>query len=256
MIRGIVGRKVGMTQIFDDEGRQVPVTVIAAGPCHVLQVRSLERDGYAAVQVGFEDVPLARLPQPQRGRQKNLAAGRKADIERRKEELAAQLSALSGDENAADDDKASLQRRLDALEQELQAADKLGKRRLFEFDLEGGEAPAIGTAVTVEMFAAGDKVRVTGTSKGRGFAGAMKRHGFHGSDEGHGTMVPRKPQSSGATDAARTFKGTRKPGHMGSVRRTQRGLTVVRVDAERGLLLVKGAVPGPNKGLVLVRKQD
>jgi large subunit ribosomal protein L3 len=251
MVRGIVGRKVGMTQIFDEQGRRIPVTVIQAGPCHVTCVRSVAKEGYAAVQVGFEDVSRDRLTRPERGHQKGLDAGRKADLERRKSELAASLS----DEDRSEDEKASAQRRLDAMEREASEIDKVGKRHLFELAYEG-EAPPVGFAVTVEMFNPGDKVKVIGTSKGRGFAGVMKRHGFHGSDEGHGSMVNRKPQSSGATDAARTFKGTRKPGHMGSVRRTQRSATVVRVDAERGLLLVKGPAPGPNKGLVLVTRQD
>jgi large subunit ribosomal protein L3 len=251
MVQGIVGKKVGMTQIFDEAGRQIPVTVIQAGPCHVTQVRMVEKEGYAAVQVGFEDVPMTKLNQPRRGHQKGLAAGRAADIKTRREALSASM----GDENLSDDDKASIQRRIDALERESSEADKVGKRHLVEFALSGDETPAIGTAITVEMFNPGDKVKVTGTSKGRGFAGVMKRHGFHGSDEGHGSMVNRKPQSSGATDAARTFKGTRKPGRMGGVQRTQRSATVVRVDAERDLLLVKGPVPGPNKGLVVVLRQ-
>ena len=239
-----------MTQIFDEAGRQIPVTVILAGPCHVTQVRTVEKDGYAAIQLGFEDVPARKLTKPVAGHQKGLAAGRKADLEKRRKELAASMDA----EGVTDDAKASIRRRLDALEQETRDAGDLYKRKLMEFESLGGEMPTLGTAITVEMFAPGEQVKVYGTSKGKGFAGVVKRFGFHGGDKGHGGMVPRKPQSSGATDAARTFRGTRKPGHMGHVRETQRGVKIVRVDIERNLLLVKGSIPGPNQGLVVVSK--
>jgi large subunit ribosomal protein L3 len=194
-----------MAQIFDEKGQQVPVTVVKVGPCRVVAVRTPEINGYAAVQLGFEETKSHRLTKPVLGHLKAANAG-----------LAKILREVQHD----------------------------------------GEAPGVGDVIGAELFAAGDKVAVSGISKGKGFAGVVKRHHFHGADMTHGSMIHRKPQSSGATDAARTFKGVKKPGRMGGVRVTQKGLTVVRVDAEKGLLLLRGAVPGPNSGLVTVTKQQ
>lgn len=204
MIESILGRKVGMTQIFNEDGTVVPVTVVEAGPVVVTQVRSEDKEGYNAVQVGFMDVNQKRLTKPVLGQFK------KADV--------------------------------------------APKRYLREFRMDELGDVKVGQEFKADIFASGDKVSVTGTSKGKGFAGAVKRWHFHGGDMTHGSMIHRKPQSGGATDAARTFKGVKRPGRMGGDTVTTQGLKVVRVDAEKNLLLIKGAIPGANGGLVVVSK--
>ncbi len=194
-----------MMQIFAEDGRSLPVTVLQAGPCVVVQRRPRASDATAvSVQLGFEEVPEEK---------------RKKAVNR----------PMLG---------------------HFKKAGVAPQRHLREFTLPDGEHLASGQHVKVEVFAAGEKIDVAGISKGKGFAGAMKRHGFHGGPATHGSMSHRRPASSGGTDAARVFKGTKKPGHMGAVRRTVKGVTVVRVEAEKGLLLLKGAVPGPTGGLV------
>ncbi|WP_217923221.1 50S ribosomal protein L3 [Miltoncostaea oceani] len=203
----IIGRKVGMTQIFGEDGARVPLTVIEAGPCHVTQVKTPETDGYDAVQLGFGA-----------GKPKHLTKG--------------QLGHLK---------KAS--------------APPL--RHLHEFSPEelGGEV-AVGDVVTVATFEPGQMVRVTGTSKGKGYAGTIKRHNFKRGPKSHGSHNIRQPGSIGAAAyPARVFKGIRMSGHMGSETVTQRGLQVVDCDPERNLLLVRGAVPGGVNGIVIVRPE-
>lgn len=204
MVNSIIGKKVGMTQVFSEDGSVVPVTVIEAGPAVVTQIRTQDKDGYTAVQVGFGNVSEKRLTKPISGQFKKVGVA--------------------------------------------------PKRYLREFRAEDVGDMQVGQEFKVDVFAAGDKVSVTGVSKGKGFAGAVKRWHFHGADMTHGSMIHRKPQSGGATDAARTFKGVKRPGRMGGERVTTQGLTVVRADAEKNLLLVKGAVPGANGGLVIVKK--
>lgn len=203
---GIIGRKLGMTQIFDESGAVVPVTVIEAGPCPVVQVRTEDRDGYAAVQLGF-------------GAQKDNRATR----------------AEKGHASKAG----------------LETAPRVLKE--FRFDA----APAVGENVTVDGFAQGIRVKVTGVTKGRGFQGVMKRHGFGGGRASHGaTRVHRAPGSIGAgTNPSRVIKGKKMPGHMGDAQQTVRNLLVAKVDAERNLLYVRGAVPGPVNGVVFVTRQ-
>jgi large subunit ribosomal protein L3 len=203
---GIIGRKLGMTQIFDESGAVVPVTVIEAGPCPVVQVRTDDRDGYTAVQLGF-------------GAQKDSRATR----------------AEKGHASRAG----------------LEAAPSVLKE--FRFD----EAPAVGENVTVEGFEKGLRVKVTGVTKGRGFQGVVKRHGFGGGRASHGaTRVHRAPGSIGAgTNPSRVIKGKKLPGHMGNAQQTVRNLLVAKVDAERNLLYVRGAVPGPVNGVVFVTRQ-
>lgn len=214
MIDTILGKKIGMTQIFNEDGSVTPVSVIEAGPCIVTQLKSVETDGYTAVQVGFGAVHPKRVNKPLLG---HFRGGLKS----------------SKHPNVPP------------------------TRYLREVRTEDISDLSVGQAITVdEVFEVGNRVKVTGVSKGKGFAGAVKRHHFHGGDKTHGSMVHRKPQSSGATDAARTFKGTRKPGHMGSRTATVRGLTVVRIDKEKNLLLVKGAVPGPNGGLLRITRLE
>jgi len=199
--RGILATKLGMTQIFDADSRVVPVTVLRAGPCPVTQVRTVERDGYAAVQLGFGAVKRANKP------------------------LAGHF-ARAGVEPT---------------------------RHLVELPLAGTHAP--GEVVTVDVFRTGELVDVTGTSKGKGFAGPMKRHGFSGLGAGHGAhKVHRAPGSIGAcATPGRVFPGTRMAGRHGGTRVTVQSLEVVTVDPARNLLLVRGAVPGANGRLVIVR---
>lgn len=203
-VKGVLGRKIGMTQIFAEDGRVVPVTVLAVEPNVVSQVKTVESDGYSAAQLAFEECNVNRLTRPEQGH--------------------------------------------------LASAGVQPRRFLREFDLQDNATVAVGDAITAEIFAPGEKVVVSGVSKGKGFAGVVKRYHFHGGDMTHGSMIHRKPQSSGATDAARTFKGNRKPGRMGGERVSQQGLKVVQIDTERNLLLVRGAVPGANGGLVEITK--
>jgi large subunit ribosomal protein L3 len=204
---GLIGRKLGMTRLFDEDGSVVPVSVIAAAPNMVTRVRTVERDGYAAVQLGAG--AARRLTKP----------------------VAGQLPPLEKD------------------------APRPSVMREFRVDsTEGYEA---GQALDVTLFAAGDLVDVTGTSKGRGFAGTVKRHHFHRGPVTHGSTNTRQPGSIGAgTTPGRVFKGTRMSGHMGHERVTIQKLEVVRVDAERQLLLVRGPVPGARNGLVVIRKVE
>src|SRR3712207_2086771 len=202
----IIGRKLGMSQIFDENGTVVPVTVIEAGPCPVVQVRSQEKDGYTAVQLGF-------------GQQKERRASR----------------AEKGH----------------ALKAGLESTPAVLKE--FRFD----EAPEVGATVTVDGFEKGGRVKVTGVTKGKGFQGVMKRHGFGGGRASHGaTRIHRAPGSIGAgTNPSRVIKGKRMPGHMGAEQQTVRNLLVAKVDRERNLLYVRGAVPGPINGVVFIQKQ-
>jgi len=201
MTNGLIGRKLGMTRLFAEDGTATPVTVIEAGPCQVVQVKT------GTVQLGF-------------GAQKGKNAS-KAEL---------------GHAKAA------------GLE--------VAPRIIREFDVAGDAAPAAGSTVTVEIFAAGERVKVTGTTKGKGFQGVVKRHGFGGGPATHGNTRHRKPGSIGpGTNPSRVIKGKKMPGHHGAARHTELGLTVVQVDAERNLLFVRGAIPGSKNGIVTVSKQ-
>ncbi len=200
----ILGRKKGMTQLFAEDGTVTGVTVVEAGPCVVTQVRTHEQDGYAAVQLGFEDVPDRLVSKPRSGLFKKTGVS--------------------------------------------------PKRFLREERLTAAASTEVGESVTVESFEPGDLVDVTGTSKGRGFAGTIKRHGFSRGSETHGCMNVRQPGSIGCSAyPARVFKGKRMSGHMGARRRTTKNLTIMRVDSDKNLLFLKGAVPGPPNGFVQVR---
>ncbi len=207
MAIGLLGRKVGMTQVFDPHGKAVAVTVIQAGPCPVVQKRTADHDGYEAIQIGFQSEPKAsRLTRPERGH-----------FDRGKVPY---------------------------------------HRHLREIRLSGGEGEfQVGQVLTVALFAVGDRVRVTGITKGRGFQGGVKRWGYKGGPMTHGSMFHRAPGSIGASSyPSRVFRGHHMPGHMGASRHTVRGLRVVSVDPEKHLLLVRGAVPGPTGALLTVRK--
>lgn len=202
MIRGLLGRKLGMTRTFDDKGEEVPLTLIQAGPCWVTQLRTPERDGYTAVQIGFEETK--RLNKPEAGHLKNLP--------------------------------------------------KL--RHLREVPVDSLEGVTVGARIDASILQPGDRVDVTGTSKGRGFAGVVKRHGFAGGPKTHGQSDRhRAPGSVGSgTTPGRVLKGTRMAGRMGGRRVTVQNLRVVQVDPERHLVALEGAVPGARNGLLLIRK--
>lgn len=211
MINGIIGRKLGMTQIFAEDGTVTPVTVIKAGPCVVVQTKKASgNDGYNAVQLGLvEDKPvkLKNVTKPMRGHFEKTGAGLPPT------------------------------------------------RILREIRLQDEPQEAIGDQVKVDVFTDGDKIEVVGKSKGRGFAGTIKRHGFKRGPESHGSMNVRAPGSIGQSAyPSRVIKGTRSSGHMGDDRVTIKGLTVAKVDAENNLIMVRGAVPGANGSLVVVKK--
>jgi large subunit ribosomal protein L3 len=220
MLQGILGTKVGMTHIFTDEGKMVPVTVIQAGPVYVTQIKTTEdrevalkdgksekrNDGYTAVQVGFGEAKERNLTFPKFGHLK----------------------------------KAGVNKHL---------------RTLREFRVDSVDGLTLGQEIVAgDVFADGDKITVTSTSKGKGFQGGVKRYHFKGQHMTHGYMTHRRPLSNGATGPQRVFKGSRRPGRMGTDTVTQKGLKVVRVDAERNLILVDGSVPGPNGALVTINK--
>jgi large subunit ribosomal protein L3 len=226
MAIGLLGRKVGMTQIFDETGRVVPVTVIEAGPCHILQLRSLERDGYEAVQLGFADKPRRLATRSQRGHVAKLDSKR------------SRSRASAG----------------------VQVAEKAGcepKRFVREFRGPAGEYQ-VGQELTVTLLDGVKSVDVTGISKGRGTAGLMKRHNFKGQRATHG--VKKVHRHSGGTSAntfpARVMKGKKMVGRLGNQKSTMRNIKLVRIDAEKNLVLVRGAVPGPNGGYVVIRQTN
>jgi large subunit ribosomal protein L3 len=204
-VKGILGEKLGMTQVFDTNNRIVPVTVVKAGPCVVTQIRTVEKDGYTAVQLAYGQIDPRKVTKPVAGHFK--------------------------------------------------AADVTPRRHLVELRTDTIADYTVGQELGADVFADGALVDVTGTTKGKGTAGVMKRHGFHGLGAGHGTQRKhRAPGSIGAcATPGRVFKGLRMAGRMGHERQTTQSLVVHKVDAERGLLLIKGAIPGPKGGLVLVR---
>jgi large subunit ribosomal protein L3 len=204
-VSGILGEKLGMTQVFDENNRIVPVTVVKAGPCVVTQVRTPEADGYSAVQIGYGAIDGRKVTKPERGH--------------------------------------------------FEKSGVTPRRYLVEIRTDDASEFTLGQEITAELFEAGRHVDVVGTSKGKGTAGVMKRHGFAGLGAGHGTQRKHRSPGSigGCATPGRVFKGLRMAGRMGGVRTTTQNLTVHAVDAEKGLLLIKGAVPGPTGGLVLVR---
>lgn len=221
MNKAILATKVGMTQIFTEDGTLVPVTVLQAGPCVVTQIKTVENDGYSAVQVGFVD-KKERIVNRDKG-------GKKEVIHRH-----GVNKALKGH------------------------FDKAGvscKRYVREFKFDNASEYALAQEIKADIFATGDKVDATAISKGKGFQGAIKRHGQHRGPMAHGSKFHRHQGSNGACSSpSRVFKGKGMPGHMGCVRVTVQNLEVVRVDAEQNLLLVKGAVPGPKKTLVTIKE--
>jgi large subunit ribosomal protein L3 len=202
MSKGIIGKKIGMTQIFVD-GKAVPVTVVEAGPCFVTQKKTIENDGYNAIQVGFQDKKDKNVNKPLQGH--FAKAGLKPF------------------------------------------------QYLTEFRAENNQEFTVGQEIKVDIFTDGEVIDVTGISKGKGFAGGIKRHGFHRGPMKHGSKYHRRPGSLGAKGPARVFKGRKLPGHAGKEKVTVQNLPIVRVDADRNLLLVKGAIPGPRKGFLVIK---
>ena len=201
MNKGIIGKKIGMTQIFDENGLVIPVTVIEAGPCTVAQVKTVETDGYNAIQLGFGEVKAKHINKPEMG---HFA---KSKLE--------------------------------------------AKKHLREFRLDDISNVKVGDEIKADIFQAGEKVDIQGTSKGKGFQGVIKRHGQHRGPMGHGSMYHRRPGSMGPTSTpGRVFKGKKLPGHMGHVTVTIQNLDIVRVDMDKNVILVKGSVPGC-KGAIL-----
>ena len=206
MAKAILGRKLGMTQIFTEEGQVVPVTVVESGNNVVVQNKTVENDGYNAIQIGFGAIKESKVNSPMKG---HFAKAGVAQV-----------------------------------------------KFIREMRLENASEYNVGDTIGVDIFSAGELVDVTGTSKGKGFAGGIKRHNFARGPMGHGSKSHREPGSTGAMisgHGGRVLKGKKLPGHMGSEKVTVQRLTVVRVDADRNLLLIKGAIPGPKKGLVVVK---
>ena len=206
MAKAILGRKLGMTQIFTEEGQVVPVTVVESGNNVVVQSKTVENDGYNAIQIGFGAIKESKVNSPMKG---HFAKAGVAPV-----------------------------------------------KFVREMRLENASEYNVGDTINVDIFSAGELVDVTGTSKGKGFAGGIKRHNFARGPMGHGSKSHREPGSTGAMisgHGGRVLKGKKLPGHMGSEKVTVQRLTVVRVDADRNLLLIKGAIPGPKKGLVVVK---
>ena len=221
MKKGILATKVGMTQIFNEDGTLVPVTVLQAGPCVVTQVKTVENDGYSAVQVGFVDKKEKTVNKDK--------AGKKEVIHRH-----GVNKALKG---------------------HFEKAGVSSKRYIREFRFENAEEYTLGSEIKADMFAAGDKIDASAISKGKGFQGAIKRLGQHRGPMAHGSKFHRHQGSNGAcSDPSRVFKGKGMPGQMGNKRITIQNLEIVKVDAENNLLLVKGAVPGPKKSLVTIKE--
>ncbi|MGD2152112.1 MAG: 50S ribosomal protein L3 [Gemmatimonadales bacterium] len=237
---GLIGKKIGMTQLFADDGTAVPVTAIEAGPCPIIQVKTEERDGYRAVQLGFG------RKKPRRARKPALGHSEKAGLDYAPS-IVREFRLGAGDV-LADDPHASLARTEAAGEPE---ADEAGE----------GEAAAeqglrVGQVLTVEMFNEGERVKVTGRTKGRGFQGVVKRHGFGGFPKTHGHPSGRLPGSIGpGTDPSRVIKGRKMAGQMGTRRKTIRNLQVVKIDREQNLLFLRGAVPGARNGWLFIGKQ-
>ncbi len=204
MQKAIIGKKVGMTQIFDEKGNVIPVTVVEAGPCVVSQKKTVENDGYNSIQIGFGDLKAQKVNKPMKGH--------------------------------------------------FAKADVAPKRTLREFRLEDTDAYNVGDLIKADIFANGDKVDVSGTSKGKGYQGVIKRWNFQRLKETHGSgPVARHGGSNGCcSDPSRVFKGLKMAGHMGAEKVTVQNLTVAKVDAENNLIAIKGAVPGPNGGIVVI----
>lgn len=294
----ILGKKLGMTQVFTEDGDRVPVTVIEAGPCTITQVKTSDRDGYAALQIGYGEVKERRVNKPLAGHFKKAgvnpvrhlceirvdldsaaawlkapeeapkkAKGKKAKakakeaeavetvVEEEAEAAQAEAAPAEGEEETATAEAAEAEEGGAAKEAEAEAAEEVPE---VEEEAQAPAAPpGTGYLITVEAFQEGQKVKVSGVSKGKGFAGVIKRHGFAGGPGSHGAHFHRAPGSVGASAyPSRVFKGLKLPGQMGNKKSTQRGLTVLSTDPEKNLLFIKGAVPGSSNCVVFVETES
>ncbi len=272
MLSGLLGRKVGMTQVFGENGTAIPVTVIEAGPCIITQIKTTARDGYEAVQIGFEQTRLKSATRPELGHLGHslplLKAQRKRlqtyqQQQRGKKVSGGEAEAKEQTETASAEDKKDKQiEKLLKVQQNRQRrpGPELGPFKVLrEVGLQEGTAPEgleLGLKVDASLFAAGESVDIVGTSKGKGFQGGVKRHGFRGGPKTHGQSDrTRAPGSIGSgTTPGRVLKGTRMAGRMGNERVTMKKLEVIQADPERNLLVVKGSVPGANGGLLMIKK--
>lgn len=247
---GLIGKKIGMTQLFDDDGQVIPVTAIEAGPCPIVQVKTEERDGYRAVQLGFGRKKARRSNKPDLGHMAKAGLDYVPAITRE--------FRLGLDDVLAEDPHTPVAVPVPPVDE---SASEEGAETSEGADTAGGAqepetALRVGQLLTVSMFNEGERVRVSGQTKGRGFQGVVKRHGFGGFPKSHGHPSIRLPGSIGpGTDPSRVIKGRRMAGHMGSERKTVRNLSVVKVDPERNMIFVRGGVPGARNGWVFVRKQ-
>ena len=242
---GLIGKKIGMTQLFTEDGRAVPVTAIEAGPCPIVQVRTQERDGYRAVQLGAGRKKANRSIKPDQGHAARAGLDYVPVVTRE--------FRLGADDVLADDPHTAV-----AEEPVGEAAEEAGNGEPDAGAKESGKPAGlrVGQLLTVSMFDEGERVKVTGYTKGRGFQGVVKRHGFGGRPKSHGHPSTRVGGSIGpGTDPSRVIKGRKMPGQMGNERKTIRNLTVVKIDRERNVLFVKGAVPGARSGWVFIGKQ-
>ncbi len=265
MLSGLLGRKVGMTQVFGPNGTAIPVTVIEAGPCIVTQVKTAAHDGYEAVQIGFEQKLTRRAKRPELGHLGHslpLLRGQRRRLQKYQQEQRAKNKdkpeGESAKESAEKPDK-QVQKLLKVQEnRQRRPGPEVGPFKVLrEVDLQdGSDGVELGARFDVSLFTAGEAVDIVGTSKGKGFQGGVKRHGFAGGPKTHGQSDRhRAPGSIGSSATpGRVFKGLKMAGHMGDERVTIQNLKVLRVDTERNLILVEGSVPGANKALVLVRR--
>jgi large subunit ribosomal protein L3 len=272
MLSGLLGRKVGMTQVFGPNGAAIPVTVIEAGPCIVTQIKTTARDGYEAVQIGFEQARLKSAVRPELGHLGHSLPLLKAQRKR----LQAYQQEQRGKKTTSDTDEGESQKETaseDKKDKQIQKLLKVSQNRqrrpgpelgpfkvLREVGLQEGVRPdglELGAKFDASLFVVGEPVDIVGTSKGKGFQGGVKRHGFRGGPKTHGQSDrTRAPGSIGSgTTPGRVLKGTRMAGHMGNERVTVKRLEVIQADPERNLLVVKGSVPGANGGLLMIRKQ-
>jgi large subunit ribosomal protein L3 len=273
MLSGLLGRKVGMTQVFGVNGTVIPVTVIEAGPCVVTQIKTAAHDGYEAVQVGFEQTRLKNVSRPQLGhlghklpllkaQRRRLQAYQQTQRKTRTESTEEDAKTETGSEGAPAEKKDKQIQKLLKIQENRQRrpGPELGPFKVLrEVPLQSGvatEGLELGAKFDASLFAVGEVVDIIGTSKGKGFQGGVKRHGFSGGPKTHGQSDrTRAPGSIGSgTTPGRVLKGTRMAGQMGNARVTVKKLQVIQADAERNLLVVKGSVPGANGGLLMIRK--
>src|SRR5438874_1301438 len=272
MLSGLLGRKVGMTQVFGENGTAIPVTVIEAGPCIITQIKTTARDGYEAVQIGFEQARLKSVTRPELGHLGHslpLLKAQRKRLQTYQQQQRGKKSTGEVSEEGGQTETSSAEKKKDKQIEKLLKVQQNRQRRpgpelgpfkvLREVELQEGvtlENLELGSKFDASLFVVGEAVDIVGTSKGKGFQGGVKRHGFRGGPKTHGQSDrTRAPGSIGSgTTPGRVLKGTRMAGHMGNARVTAKKLQVIQSDPERNLLVVKGSVPGANGGLLMIKK--